>query len=272
MRRGNGSDIKSPGERHDVLSGLVAAYADLELPPATALEVERHVAECAPCRRALRLHRAVRDRLRGETVSEVPAALRDRIFDAIGALPGRGDKRMPAPARTRLRLLSWGGAGALAAGLVLALVAGPWDRTGSVPNGLGSPRDSAAIRGLIQAHALAWNQRDAKAAVAVLTSDAVWITGDGVRLHGRAEIERAHVQWLAADSAAGGSTHSHPPETVAIRFLRPDVAIVDLEARFVPRGDGRPFFPERSAVFALAIKDGAEWRIAQIRNRGQPRS
>jgi len=160
----------------------------------------------------------------------------------------------------------------MAAGLMLALLAGPWQRTGSDPHGLGSSSDSAAIRTLIQAHAAAWNRRDAKAAVAVLTSDAVWITGDGVRLQGRAEIERAHVQWLAADSAAGGSTHSHPPETVTIRFLRPEVAVVDLEARFVPLGDGPPFFPERSAVFAVAIKDGAEWRIAQIRNRGQPRS
>jgi uncharacterized protein (TIGR02246 family) len=89
----------------------------------------------------------------------------------------------------------------------------------------GTSADSQAIRHLIQAHATAWNHRDAKAAAAVMTPDAVWITSSGTTLHGRAEIERAHREWLAEDSAAGGSTHAHPVASISIRFLRSGVAV-----------------------------------------------
>ncbi len=135
-----------------------------------------------------------------------------------------------------------------------------------------SAADTQAIRNLIQAHASAWNHRDAKAAAAILTPDAVWITTRGVTLHGRAEIERAHVQWLAEDSAAGGSTHLHPPQTVDIRFLRPDVAVAELESQFVahPGPAGQAPAPERSLLFIVVTKDARDWHIAQVRNTGTP--
>src|SRR5438445_13057765 len=92
----------------------------------------------------------------------------------------------------------------------------------------GTAADRKAIRDIIQAHAAAWNHRDAKAAAAVMAPDAVWITSSGTTLRGRAEIERAHRKWLVEDSTAGGSTHAHPVESIEIRFLRSDVAVADL--------------------------------------------
>ena len=134
--------------------------------------------------------------------------------------------------------------------------------------------DTQAIRNLIQAHATAWNHRDAKAAVAILTPDAVWITSTGAVLRGRAEIERVHVQWLAEDSASGGSTHSHPLESITIRFLRPDVAVADLESQFVarPGADGKTPAPDRSLLFVALTKDAGTWHMADVRNTGKPRN
>src|ERR1700720_4007550 len=99
----------------------------------------------------------------------------------------------------------------------------------------GTPADRQAIRNLIQAHAAAWNKRDAKAAAAVMAPDAVWITSSGTILQGRGEIERAHREGLSEDSATGGSTHVHPVESIRIRFLRADVAVADLASQFIAR-------------------------------------
>jgi uncharacterized protein (TIGR02246 family) len=132
----------------------------------------------------------------------------------------------------------------------------------------GTPADSQAIQSLIQAHATAWNHRDAKAAAAVMAPDAVWITSDGTTLHGRAEIERAHREWLAEDSAAGGSTHAHPVESIRIRFLRSGVAVADLASQFIAKpGTGAPMpGPTTTYLFIVLTKDRGMWHIAQLRN------
>jgi len=135
-------------------------------------------------------------------------------------------------------------------------------------------RDEQAIRAIIQAHATAWNNRDAVAAAAVLTPDAVWITSSGDVLRGRAAVERAHRQWLAEDSAQGGSTHRHPPETIRIRFLRPDVAVADLEGENVGgrERDGTPLPARRYPLFIVVTNQDRQWRIAEVRNTIGPRS
>jgi uncharacterized protein (TIGR02246 family) len=250
---------------HDDLAGLVAAFADGELPPDTALEVERHLSVCGACRSALRLQRAVRDRLRQESAPPVPAALRDRIATAVTARAGGGDAaggRQVSSSGKRLALSA-------AAVLAVVMLGGLLARTGRERETVALAGDTDAIRGLIEAHATAWNRRDARAAVAVLTSDAVWVTADGVELRGKTAIEQAHVQWLAQDSVAGGSIHVHPAETVSIRFLRPDIAVVDVESQFVAPSavDGPPAVLQRSSTFMVVTRDAGEWRVAQVRNR-----
>lgn len=136
----------------------------------------------------------------------------------------------------------------------------------------GTSADEKAIRDLIEAHAIAWNKRDSKAAAAVVTADAVWITSSGQVLQGRTEIERAHVDWLAEDAATGGSTHAHPPNSITVRFIRSDVAVADLESQYVGgRGpEGKILPPARSLLFIVLTKDRGEWRVAQVRNTGRP--
>jgi uncharacterized protein (TIGR02246 family) len=136
----------------------------------------------------------------------------------------------------------------------------------------GTPADRQAIRNLIQAHADAWNRRDAKAAAAVMAPDAVWITSSGTILQGRTEIERAHREWLSEDSAAGGSTHVHPAESIKIRFLRADVAVADLASQFIarPKRGALPPTPETTYLFIVVTKDRGIWRISQLRNTLAP--
>jgi len=137
----------------------------------------------------------------------------------------------------------------------------------------GTSADSQAIRSLIQAHATAWNHRDAKAAAAIMTPDAVWITSSGTTLRGRTEIERAHLQWLAEDSAAGGSKHTHPTETITICFLRADVAVADVGSQYValPKSGEQAPAPKPSFLFIALTKDAGQWHIAQVRNTVSPR-
>jgi uncharacterized protein (TIGR02246 family) len=254
---------------------LIAAYADQELEPGPAFEVERHVDECTACLDSLRLQRAVGERLRQQSSADVPVALRDRVFAAVRAAPPPRDARArvraegPRNLRSAIGHLVRHPAWAAAAVVALALLAYPRDRTpvGRVP-AVNAASDSAAILSLIQAHAAAWNNRDARAAASLLTADAVWVTSAGVELHGREAIERAHVEWLALDSAAGGTRHVHPPGAIAVRFLRADIAVVDAVGQFVaPTAAGaQGTVLEQARIFVVATRDGDGWRIAQLRN------
>lgn len=52
----------------------------------------------------------------------------------------------------------------------------------------------------------------------VCQADAEVRYSDGTVLRGRAEVEKSHGQALSADPQGVG--HSHPSETIRIRFLR----------------------------------------------------
>jgi uncharacterized protein (TIGR02246 family) len=272
----------SPRDGH-LSAELVAAYVDDELESAWARQVERHVAGCTTCQDSVRVQRGVRDRLRQEPAPSVPFALRDRVFAAVRAtpVPERAIVSVRAPARRRprglLAGLAWHPAWAVAAVLVVAALGyssvrlgllrepAPTDRADAVAR---ASSDSAAILQLILGHAAAWNKRDAKAAAALLTSDAVWVTSTGVELRGREAIELAHLQWFAQDSATGATTHIHPPGSISVRFLRPDVAVADLEGQFVlpAAAEEQPTVLEQARIFVVATRDGEGWRIAQLRN------
>jgi uncharacterized protein (TIGR02246 family) len=267
-----------------VTDEIVAAYADGEVEASVALEVERHVMGCATCHASLRMQRAVRDRLEREAgPDDVSAALRTRIFSAVRAEPAHVGADQARPGRGRwgpgavIAALAmrpaWTMSALLAAALVMALWVGSRPGRAPLPAGFagtfaGESSDTAAIVGLIQGHASAWNQRDAEAVVALLTDDAVWVTSTGEELRGPEAIRDAHVQWLAQDSLAGGTTHVHPPGSINIRFLREDVAVADLEGAF--RGDGavegQDVPVELARIFVVATKDGDEWRLSQLRN------
>lgn len=278
-------DGEASGLAHDhVTDAMISAYADREVEASVALEVERHLVGCATCQASLRVQRTVRDRLEQEAVpEEVPSALRDRIFAAVRAqpAPGTGPQVRQDPRRWGPGALiaavamrpAWAMSAMLAAALVMTLWVGSYRGRVPMPESsagtfAGESSDTAAIMGLIMGHAAAWNERDPEAVVALLTDDAVWVTSGGEELRGPEAIKEAHVEWLAQDSLAGGTTHIHAPGSIEIRFLRGDVAVADLEGVFRGAGaaEGQGVSEELARIFVVVTKNGDEWRIAQLRN------
>jgi uncharacterized protein (TIGR02246 family) len=137
----------------------------------------------------------------------------------------------------------------------------------------GSRADSTAIRRLIQAHAEAWNRHDAHAAASAYASEADIRYSSGTRLQGRAAIESAHEAAFADDTAGGGSRHSHPPGSLWLRFMRPDLALAEVEARYDYPADttGTRAAPERSLLFLVLTKKDGLWRVLAQRNLGAVR-
>ena len=128
--------------------------------------------------------------------------------------------------------------------------------------------DEAAIRALIEAHAHAWNEADVERAVELYHPDADVRLSGGRELRGREDI----VEWHREDLAAyPGSIHSHPPETIAIRFLQPDLAYADVEARLEvrPEGAAEPTL-ERVMLFIVLAKEDDAWRVVAQRATGPP--
>jgi anti-sigma factor RsiW len=89
-------DAETREARHELLASLLAAYADGELPPETASQIDAHAAGCVRCRRALDVHRALRDRLGREPVPAATASLRERIATGVRLAGVSGSARMLA--------------------------------------------------------------------------------------------------------------------------------------------------------------------------------
>ena len=81
------------------------------------------------------------------------------------------------------------------------------------------------------------------------------ISGAGAIVRGRDAIEAYYRQQIASASARSGRHHTHPPEAIRIRFVTPDVALIDLPSRSVGGQDaaGQPLSPsELRKLVALA--------------------
>jgi uncharacterized protein (TIGR02246 family) len=131
--------------------------------------------------------------------------------------------------------------------------------------------DRAAIQKVLDAHGIAWTKGDATAAAAVMTEDADWVTGGGSVYEGRAAIEAAHREWLSGD--AKGTRHAHPG-TPKIRFIRPDVAIVDGDSYMggVRDENGKELPAMFSRYMAIMTKERGEWKVAAFRSLPQLKS
>jgi uncharacterized protein (TIGR02246 family) len=110
----------------------------------------------------------------------------------------------------------------------------------------------------------AWNQHDAKAFAAVFAEDADFTNWRGQGASGRSKIEEFHAPLFATIFK-----NSHQTMTdIKIRFVRPDVAAVDvhweLTGQTDAQGNARP--PRQGILnFVMAKKDG-KWQIVVMHN------
>jgi ketosteroid isomerase-like protein len=122
----------------------------------------------------------------------------------------------------------------------------------------GTPADEQAIRDLVALHASSSQQDDLEGLVAGLHADADSRRADGVILSGRAEIEQRYRGIISG--GAKRIAHAHPPESIRIRFLQPDVAFVDVVSVSVA-GQG-----PRTPFFLVFTRVQGKWGVAVERN------
>jgi len=156
---------------------------------------------------------------------------------------------------------SWSrfGHGVVLAGAVVVLaVVGLDSQAGGSSQPASPASDEAAVRTLVTQGSDAWNKGDADRLAALWAENGDLVTGDGTYCNGRQEIAKLLSRLLTG--AWKGSRFE--ASVTSVRFLRPDVALLHLEAGFLLPGEGEPT-PENRAVQSLvAVRDGSMWRFA----------
>jgi uncharacterized protein (TIGR02246 family) len=124
--------------------------------------------------------------------------------------------------------------------------------------------DEQAIRSVMDSFMDAWNHHDAKAWTAVFTDDADFTNVLGVSASGRSDIEQFHANVFATIFK-----DSHQKYTgIKIRFIRPDVAAVDVHWEMTgstsPAGDPVPL--RQGLLNFTMTKNHDIWQIVVMHN------
>jgi len=128
----------------------------------------------------------------------------------------------------------------------------------------GPPPDELAIRGVVENFMNAWNVHDARAFAAVFSEDADFTNWRGTSASGRSSIEAFHAPMFATIFK-----NSHQKFTdIKIRFIRPDVAAVDVHWEMTgaldAAGNPRPF--RQGLLMFVMAKDQGRWQILVMHN------
>lgn len=132
-------------------------------------------------------------------------------------------------------------------------------------------KDEAAIRELAAAFEKTHNQHDAKAFAALFASDGDFTNVKGMSARGRKEIEEFHRPMFEGDTSKGNPSFKNAVlkiDEVRIRFVRPDVASVDI--LWTQTGSVAPDGKDRGirkglASWVVTREDGA-WQVAVMHN------
>ena len=130
----------------------------------------------------------------------------------------------------------------------------------------GGPQDEGAIRKQIEQYQEAWNNHDATALAAHFDLDGDQILPGRPIVSGRADLEkrwREHFSGMAQGRRITLTVDS-------IRFLKPDVAIINTSAEFTGGRDpeGREIPPGQDRGTWVIIKKGDQWLLTALRVMG----
>ena len=133
------------------------------------------------------------------------------------------------------------------------------------------PTDEAAVRELITAFETAANKHDAKAFAAVFALDADFTNVRGMTGHGRKGIEDFHRPLFEGDTSKGNPSFKNTVfkvDDVKVRFLRPDVACVDIlwtqTGSVAP--DGRDRGTRKGIIVWVVTSDQGAWQVTVMHN------
>lgn len=135
--------------------------------------------------------------------------------------------------------------------------------------------DEKALRALITAFGDAFAKLDAHAFSLVFHADADFTNVFGRSAHGRDAIEEFHRPLLEGDGAGPIPSFKHAEfkvQDTRIRFLRPDVAEVDVD--WTQTGaiqNGRDMGPRKGLLMLVATREQADgWGISIMHNMDLP--
>jgi uncharacterized protein (TIGR02246 family) len=124
--------------------------------------------------------------------------------------------------------------------------------------------DRPTITGVVDHFMDAWNQHDAHAFAALFSEDADFTNWRGVGATGRQKIEDFHAPLFATIFKNSHQTYSD----IKIRFIRPDVAAVDVPWQMTgaldPQGNPRP--DRQGLLNFIVAKDAGRWEITVMHN------
>jgi len=123
--------------------------------------------------------------------------------------------------------------------------------------------DDPALRQMQTQFTAAWAKSDARSIAALFAADADFIIPTGLVMRGQAEIEAFYSSVFA--QGYGGSRAGS--EILRIRFLRPDLGLVDATwtIQNVHKKDGSAAPDESGTLALVAAKTPQGWRIAALR-------
>ena len=129
--------------------------------------------------------------------------------------------------------------------------------------------DEARIRAIIAEQVMAWNAGDAKTFSASFAEDGSFTNIRGTVFYGHRAFEDRHAE-IFRGFFKGSKLAMSPTR---IRFVRPDVAIVDvatelseLRGRTPPGVKARPDGKIRTRLQEVFVKDGGRWLVASYHN------
>jgi uncharacterized protein (TIGR02246 family) len=126
------------------------------------------------------------------------------------------------------------------------------------------PTDEAAIRAVLARETEGWDTFDPKKVGSSFTEDAIWQNPFGVRLHGRAEIEKLLTDLLARPGFRAGKSTS-PTKILDLRLTSSTTAAVWSDERIeglVNDYSGNPMQSRHSYYLKVLVKKDGVWKIS----------
>lgn len=131
----------------------------------------------------------------------------------------------------------------------------------------------AQVRELVDRFAQAMNEKDAKALGSLFARDGEFTNPVGMSEKGRTAIEQFHAK-LFEEGNRPSFAHAHLKLlNTSIRFLRPDVAVVDIrwEQSGAIAPDGSPWGTRRGILNWVVTHESDDWYIATWHNAEVPK-
>jgi len=124
--------------------------------------------------------------------------------------------------------------------------------------------DEAAIRAVLARETEGWDKFDPKQVVSTFTEDVIWQNPFGVRLHGKAEMEKFLTDLLARPGFRAGKS-TIPTKILDLRLTSSTTAAVWSDERIdglVNDFSGNPMQPRHSYYLKVLVKKDGVWKIS----------